>query len=98
MIVLLAKNTVRKGKETDFLALAQEMVRQSRKESGCIGYELVQDEQDAQVYYFIEKYADADAVAQHRETAHFQTLVPQIAALRTKPSEVSTCRVIEETE
>lgn len=96
MIVLLAKNTVQEGKEAAFLALAQEMVRQTRKEDGCISYELVQNQQDAQIFYFIEKYADEAALERHRATVHFQTLVPQIGALRVKPSEVNVCTVVGE--
>ena len=35
------------------------------------------------------------AVEFHRATEYFRTLVPQIGALRVKPSEVSTCTVVE---
>ena len=62
---------------------------------GCISYELVQDQADPLVHFFIEKYADQNAVQAHRETPHFRTLVPKIAELRQKPSEVSTCTVVE---
>lgn len=95
MVVLIAKNTVKQGMQQAFLQLAKEMIAQTRQEEGCISYDLVSDQGDPQVYYFIEKYADAEAVEVQRGTAYFQTLVPQIGALRVKPSEVSTCTVIE---
>ncbi|MGM9917431.1 antibiotic biosynthesis monooxygenase [Anaerotignum sp.] len=95
MVVLIAKNTVKQGMQQAFLQLAKEMIAQTRQEEGCISYDLVSDQGDPQVYYFIEKYADAEAVEVHRGTAYFQTLVPRIGALRVKPSEVSTCTVIE---
>lgn len=98
MVVLIAKNTVKEGLQQDFLRLAKEMIRQTREETGCISYDLASDQNDAQVFYFIEKYQDAQAVEYHRATAYFQTLVPQIAALRVKPSEISTCTVLENDE
>ena len=39
--------------------------------------------------------SDEKAVEFHRATEYFRTLVPQIGALRMKPSEVSTCTVVE---
>ena len=95
MVVLIAKNTVKEGLQQEFLKLAKQMLCQTRQEKGCISYDLASDQNDAQVFYFIEKYQDAQAVEFHRGTAYFQALVPQIAALRVKPSEVSTCTVIE---
>lgn len=95
MVVLIAKNTVKQGMQQAFLQLAKEMVAQTRQEEGCISYDLVGDQADPQVYYFIEKYADMQAVEVHRGTAYFQTLVPKIGELRERPSEVSTCTIIE---
>ncbi len=95
MVVLIAKNTVKEGLQQEFLTLAKKMVIKTREEVGCISYDLAGDQSDAQVFYFIEKYRDEKAVAFHRATDYFQTLVPQIGALRVKPSEVSTCTVVE---
>ena len=91
MVVLIAKNTVKEGLQQEFLKLAKEMTVKTRQEKGCISYDLASDQSDAQVFYFIEKYQDEKAVA----TEYFRTLVPQIGALRVKPSEVSTCTVVE---
>lgn len=95
MVVLIAKNTVKEGLQQEFLTLAKKMVAKTREEAGCISYDLASDQSDVQVFYFIEKYRDEKAVAFHRATDYFQTLVPQIGALRVKPSEVSTCIVVE---
>ena len=89
MVVLIAKNTVKEGLQQEFLRLAKEMI------ASCISYDLAGDQNDTQVFYFIEKYQDERAVEFHRATEYFQTLVPQIGALRVKPSEVSTCTVVE---
>ena len=95
MVVLIAKNTVKEGLQQEFLKLAKEMTVKTSQEKGCISYDLASDQSDAQVFYFIEKYQDEKAVEFHRATECFRTLVPQIGALRVKPSEVSTCTVVE---
>ena len=94
MIMLIAKNTLLEGKQNEFTELAEKLVLATRKEAGCIAYDLVADQADACVYYFVEKYVDMKAVEEHRASAHFQTIVPQLGLLRTKPSEVSVCEVL----
>lgn len=95
MILLIAKNTVKQGKQQEFVTLAKEMIAKTRQEAGCVYYDLVSDQNDDQIYYFIENYADEAAVEAHRASEYFQTIVPQLAELRVKPSEVSTCTVVE---
>lgn len=95
MILLIAKNTVQKGKQKEFVELAKEMIVNTRKESGCIYYDLAADQNDEQVYFFIEKYKDGQAVEYHRSTEYFQTIVPRLSELRVKPSEVTICAVTE---
>lgn len=98
MIMLIAKNTLMEGKQKEFTELAEKLVLATRKEAGCIAYDLVADQADACVYYFVEKYQEMKALEEHRATAHFQSIVPQFGPLRTKPSEVSICDVLPFTE
>ena len=98
MIMLIAKNTLIAGKQEEFAKLAEKLVLATRKEAGCIAYDLVADQADACVYYFVEKYQDMKALEEHRASAHFQNIVPQLGSLRTKPSEVSVCDVLPFTE
>ena len=95
MIVLIAKSTVREGKQEEFIRFAGKMVEGTRKEAGCISYDLVKDETEDAVFYFIEKYKDEAALEAHRASAYFHTYVPMLGALRTKPSELSKCVTID---
>lgn len=56
MVVLIAKNTVKEGLQEEFLEIAKEMIARTREEAGCISYDLASDQNDTQVFYFIEKY------------------------------------------
>lgn len=95
MVILIAKNILQEGKQGEFVRIAGKMVEETRKEEGCISYDLVKDESDDTVFYFIERYKDEAALEAHRASAYFQTYVPMLGALRTKPSELSKCVTID---
>lgn len=95
MLLLIAKSTVMDGKQNDFIALANSLVQQSRKETGCLQYDLIQEENDSHTFYFIEKYTDAEALQVHQTSVYYQQIIPQLGQLRTKGVEVTKCMVME---
>lgn len=95
MIVLLAKSRLLKGKQKEFIAVAEKLVKATREEDGCIYYDLIQDMSDDCVFYFVEKYQDEAAVEAHKNSEHFQTFVPMMNAFREGPSEVTKCVTID---
>ncbi len=50
----------------EFLERAKEVVTLTRKEAGCVRYDLVRDVFDSTAFYFIEEYVDDDAFQTHR--------------------------------
>ncbi|NOQ48139.1 MAG: hypothetical protein GQ576_03220 [Methanococcoides sp.] len=40
MIMIVAKNKVRKDKKQDFLKITEELIQKSQNEKGCISYDL----------------------------------------------------------
>ncbi len=95
MLLLIAKSTVIEGKQNEFIRLANALVQQSRQETGCLQYDLVQEESEPNIFYFIEKYVDAEALQVHQTSTYFQQIVPQLGQLRTQNAEVKQCNVIE---
>lgn len=93
MVVLIAKTVVAKKNEAEYLQLAKKMVEETRKEVGCIYYDLVQDTNEAGVFYFVEKYTDQEAVEHHKGSAHFKTYVPFMQALK-EDSQLIHCDVL----
>ncbi|WP_304508599.1 putative quinol monooxygenase [Anaerotignum sp.] len=82
MIVLIAKSVVAEKNRAEFLQVAKKMVTETRKEPGCIFYDLVQDKMEENVYFFVEKYRDQEAVEAHKNSDYFKTYVPQMQGLR----------------
>lgn len=82
MIVLIAKSVITEKNKAEFLQVAKKMVTETRKEPGCIFYDLVQDKMEENVYYFVEKYKDQEAVEAHKNSHYFKTYVPRMQELR----------------
>lgn len=59
------------------LSAATEMRRQSLDEPGCLGYEVFQSPEAATSLLLLERYRDDQAVAAHRSSSHYATLVAQ---------------------
>jgi quinol monooxygenase YgiN len=59
--------------------------RQSVQEPGIARFELLQQADDPARFLLIEVYRTAEAPAQHRETAHYQTWRDTVAELMAEP-------------
>jgi quinol monooxygenase YgiN len=88
MITIVAKSVIKEGKVDEFIALAKELVEESRKEAGCIAYDLNVDINNKNVLTFIEEWKDKEAIGIHNSSAHFTTIVPRLGELREQ-SEVN---------
>ena len=86
MIKVVAKNKVKSEKIETVLALYEELVADTRKEDGCIAYELYQDEQDAAVLTMIEEWEDQASLDRHMKTEHFLRIVPMAGEHVTESS------------
>lgn len=71
----------RPGKARELRDLLDGMVASSRKEPGNLRYDLWQDRADPDRFVLDELYADDEAVAAHRATAHFQAYAAAIEGL-----------------
>ena len=56
MITVIAQFSVKADKINDFLAQCQELIKHTRKETGCVSYELQQNSEQANHYVFIEQW------------------------------------------
>jgi quinol monooxygenase YgiN len=80
-IVLLVKLTAQPGKEKALLDELKLMVEPTRKESGCIKYDLNHDPAQKGVFWFVEEWATQSDLDKHHQTAHFKNLQERKSAL-----------------
>lgn len=78
MIKVVAKNKVDTDKIDTVLSLYEELVNATRKEEGCIVYELYQDVEDYTVLTMIEEWVDKASLDAHMKTEHFTRIVPMV--------------------
>lgn len=89
MITIVAKTVVKESEINNFIDLAQELISESKKEAGCIEYNLYQDTNDKNVLTFIERWESEEAINIHNETPHFTSIVPKLGEMQTKDTEVN---------
>jgi autoinducer 2-degrading protein len=72
MLAIWVKVRVKPEARERFLtAIEADAVGSERDEPGCLRFNVLQDAQDQNVYYFYEVYRDEAALEAHRATPHF---------------------------
>jgi len=94
MITIVAKNSIKSGKAEEFKALAERLISKSRKESGCISYNLYEDANNCNILTFIEVWENSEAINLHNSSEHFTSIVPKFGDLKDGQSEINLYKVI----
>ena len=81
-IVLVAQLQVKAGKEDEAKEVLFAMVGPTRKEPGCICYNLHQAKDDKTKFMFYEQWASQEALKAHGKTPHMRTFVGKLKDLR----------------
>jgi quinol monooxygenase YgiN len=81
----------KRGHEARVESILRGMVVETRKEPGCLRYDLYKSgsTSDGRVFCLLERYADADAQQAHRETEHYKAYRASIMDLLEQPIEVN---------
>ncbi|SCU75776.1 Antibiotic biosynthesis monooxygenase (modular protein) [Cupriavidus necator] len=77
---IVAKIKVKEGREAEFEVLANGLVTESRREAGCLSYDLWRSD-EAREYVFIERYGDEAAAQAHVKSDHYRRIGRQMGAL-----------------
>ena len=72
MLALIVTVKVKPAERERFLSVIEDdAICSVRDEPGCVRFEVLQDRENQDTYYFFEVYQDEAALAAHRETPHF---------------------------
>lgn len=77
-LIVVATITAKEGSEAIVRAALERIVPPSRAEAGCIRYDLNLDLGNHASFVMLEAWRDAEALAVHEATPHFQELVKTI--------------------
>lgn len=94
MIKVIAKLTIKEDKVEEFKRIVPELIAETRKEDGCLGYQLFQDLKNIKVLTFIEDWGSMEALQKHMGSKHFQETMPKITELQEKEMELSVSTLV----
>jgi quinol monooxygenase YgiN len=79
MIKVVSKKTLKNGTKEKALVLLEELIAETRKEKGCVTYELYELDGDPNTVTFIEEWESPEKLEAHKNSEHFKRLVPAVA-------------------
>lgn len=82
MIFVVSKSIVKDGKADEYKKQTARLIEETRKESGCISYDLCADMDNHNILTFIERWESKEHLNAHMKTAHFTEIVPKLKDLR----------------
>jgi len=91
LLSVIAKLTVQEGKEEEFKTAAAEMVAAVKaNEAGrTLAYTLAQSQKTPTEFYFLEQYADDEALAEHMKTPHMAAFGGKLAGMLAGRGEIT---------
>ncbi|SHG06914.1 Quinol monooxygenase YgiN [Bacteroides luti] len=92
MVKVIAKFFVKEDKVEEFLKLASVLVEESRKETGCVSYNLLQDVSNPQTLIMVEEWESAKILKTHMASAHFTSIIPEMSLLQFQKEEITVCK------
>jgi quinol monooxygenase YgiN len=84
MVKVVAKKLIMDESVPKVIKLYEELVTETRKEEGCIKYELFQDVNKNSILAVIEEWEDIEALEKHKNSEHFKRIVPKILEFTIK--------------
>ena len=94
MLAMWVKVKVKpEGRERFLKAIEVDALGSEGDEPGCMRFNVLQDEQDANVYYFFEVYRDQAALEAHRVAPHYAVWRAAADTLDGQP-EATRCRSV----
>ncbi len=71
MVVLAGKWMAKAGRENEMAGIFSRLTEESRKEPGCIVYQVHRHKTEARRFFIYEQYKDDAALEAHRAASHF---------------------------
>ena len=85
---VVARLTAFPDKVAELKSLLLSIMEPTRKEKGCIKYELLQNQADPTDFTFVEEWESADLLELHLGSTHIQDAVQQLEGLAVAPPDI----------
>lgn len=95
MIKVVATLIAQPGRTDALKAVLATLVAETRKEPGCLAYDLCQREDHAEQFVMLEQWADAGALQAHFGTPHLRAALGAAEALLAAPPDIVRYRPVD---
>mgnify|MGYP000016123899 CR=1 FL=1 len=85
---VVARLAANPDKVAELKSLLLSIMEPTRKEKGCIKYELLQNQADPTDFTFVEEWESADLLELHLGSTHIQDAVQQLEGLAVAPPDI----------
>ena len=86
MLALIVTVKVKPAERERFLSVIEDdAICSVRDEPGCVRFEVLQDRDDQDTYYFLETYRDEAALEAHTQTPHYARWVEAREVVLAEP-------------
>jgi autoinducer 2-degrading protein len=85
---LIVKLYIKEESIEDFKKISAYNSENSRKEPGCLRFDVLQSEETPTMFFLYEIYKGDDDIAHHRTTEHYQKWRDTVADMMSRPREV----------
>ncbi len=82
MIKVVSRAEVKFSKLGEYTEMALKLAEDTKKEEGCISYDLYRNRDKENVLTFIEEWENMDSLEKHFNTSHFKKYVPLLKEMR----------------
>ncbi|MBX9690645.1 MAG: antibiotic biosynthesis monooxygenase [Candidatus Obscuribacterales bacterium] len=97
-VTVVARLKAKAGLEEQVKQELLKMVEATRKEKGCLNYDLHVDNSDPQTFLFYENWVSRMALEDHFQTEHFLNLRSKQNELFAEPSAINIMKMISDPE
>jgi quinol monooxygenase YgiN len=87
---VIARIEAKPDKSAEVSELLLSLIEPTRKEAGCITYELHQNREDPCDFTFVEEWASDSAFAAHAAADHLRAIGPRLEPVVVKPPDIRT--------
>ena len=84
MVYIIAYLTAHKGKGDDVVSLAAPLIEATRREAGCISYDLYQKPDAPDTLVFVETWESREALEAHFHAPHIRDFIAATSGLKAE--------------
>jgi quinol monooxygenase YgiN len=88
-VTVIARVRAQPGKEADVLKELISLISPSRKDPGCINYDLHRSQADPASFLFHENWESRELLDRHLAKTELQATIARVTALVAEPPEIS---------